>query len=224
MGDLYIVATPIGNLGDVSTRMSEILGKVDAIVAEDTRVTRRLTAHLNLKVRLISYHGHSSERQQNKILALLDEWDLALVTDAGTPCISDPGSKLVRLARERGHRVIPIPGPSAVTTLLSASGFSADKFNFWGFLPRTSTRRVRALQGLITTDVVVVFFESPHRIQKTLQELADIIPDRQICVGRELTKLYEEIFVGTPQDAVEKFSDTKGEFVVVVDTKPKRSA
>ena len=224
MGDLYIVATPIGNLGDVSTRMSEILGKVDAIVAEDTRVTRRLTAHLNLKVRLISYHGHSSERQQNKILALLDEWDLALVTDAGTPCISDPGSKLVRLARERGHRVIPIPGPSAVTTLLSASGFSADKFNFWGFLPRTSTRRVRVLQGLITTDVVVVFFESPHRIQKTLQELADIIPDRQICVGRELTKLYEEIFVGTPQDALEKFSDTKGEFVVVVNTKPKRSA
>ena len=223
MGDLYIVATPIGNLGDVSTRMSEILGKVDAIVAEDTRVTRRLTAHLNLKVRLISYHGHSSERQQNKILALLEEWDLALVTDAGTPCISDPGSRLVRLARERGHRVIPIPGPSAVTTLLSASGFSADKFNFWGFLPRTSARRVRVLQGLITADVVVVFFESPHRIQKTLQELADIIPDRQICVGRELTKLYEEIFVGTPQDAIEKFSDAKGEFVVVVNTKPKRS-
>ena len=224
MGDLYIVATPIGNLGDVSTRMSEILGKVDAIVAEDTRVTRRLTAHLDLKVRLISYHGHSSERQQNKILALLEEWDLALVTDAGTPCISDPGSRLVRLARERGHRVIPISGPSAVTTLLSASGFSADKFNFWGFLPRTSTRRVRVLQGLITADVVVVFFESPHRIQKTLQELADIIPDRQICVGRELTKLYEEIFVGTSQDALEKFSDTKGEFVVVVNTKPKRSA
>lgn len=217
-GTLYVVATPIGNLGDVTFRAVETLKAVHLILAEDTRTAKKLLDRYGIGTPVTSYHQHSRGRKEDEILRELAEGhDLALVTEAGTPAIADPGGKLVELARRHGRRVIPIPGASAVTTALSAVGLGGDEFTFLGFLPHKKGRQKRldAIGGMAAP---VVLYESPHRIRKLLAELAERYPDAQVSIAREITKKFEEIRVGTPGELAAHFEREKprGEFVVVV--------
>ena len=219
-GVLYAVATPIGNLGDITFRAVETLKDVRLILAEDTRTARKLLDRYAIPTPVTSYHQHSRGRKEEEILRELAEGhDLALITEAGTPAIADPGSKLVELARRRGHRVIPIPGASAVTTALSAVGLGGDEFTFLGFLPHKKGRQKRLDQiaGMVSP---VVLYESPHRVRKLLTELAERYPEAQVSAAREITKKFEDIRVGTPGELAAHFEKTapKGEFVVVVRT------
>ena len=218
---LYIVATPIGNLSDITFRAIETLRKVDIIVCEDTRVTQKLLARYEIKdKKLMSYHHHSSDGMYEKIAAELDDGKkLAYVTDAGTPGISDPGNKLVEFLVEHypDVEVVPIPGASAVPTALSVSGFAMDNFMFKGFIPHKKARK-KFLEEVEVSKTTVVFYESVHRIQKLLSEMWQIIPDRQIVLARELTKQFESIYRGTADEIriqLEKDA-VKGEFVVIV--------
>lgn len=220
MGKLYVVATPIGNLGDVTYRAVETLHEVDLILAEDTRQTQKLLNRYDIKTPTSSYHVYSRNRKRDQILAELDEGrTMALVTDAGTPAVADPGSVLVEQARRRGHEIIPIPGPTAVATALSAVGLGGDEFTFLGFLPHKKGRqtRINGLGGLI---MPVVLYESPRRLVKLLGELEATYPEAQVCVARELTKKFEEFRVGTPAQLRLHYEDhpPKGEIVVVVRT------
>lgn len=223
MGSLYIVATPIGNLSDITFRAIEILKSVDFIACEDTRVTRKLIDHYDIDTRLISYHQHSKLTKIDYIIELLKSGkNIALVSDAGTPAISDPGGKLVEQAYQAGILVIPIPGPSAVTTLLSASGLPSDRFEFLGFVPHKKGRE-KLFNKISESKKTIVLYESVHRIMKTLKSLDETLSeDRIIAVGRELTKYYEEIKRGTAQEIFEYFENNpknvRGEFVVVVGT------
>lgn len=218
MGKLFVVATPIGNLADITFRAIDTLKSADVVLAEDTRTTRKLLNHYDIKTPLQSYHQYSRGKKVDQILADLDEGrSLALVTDAGTPAVSDPGSKLVELARRSGHEVIPIPGPSAVTGALSAVGLGGDEFTFLGFLPHKKGRKTGLdnLGGLVKP---VILYESPHRLVKLLGELADRYPEAQVCVARELTKKFEEFKVGNPSELGEYYAGhpPKGEIVVVI--------
>ncbi len=193
-GTLYVVATPLGHLGDLSARASEVLRTVDTVAAEDTRHSRRLLSAIDAHPRLISYHAHSADSRAESVLAILTEGrDVALVTDAGTPAISDPGFELVALARAAGIPVVPIPGPSAVATALSASGLPGDRYLFLGFLPRKGATRRRLVERAATEPWSVVFFEAPGRLAELLADLMEQCgPDRHAVVARELTKIYEE--------------------------------
>src|SRR5262249_8160349 len=191
---LYVVATPIGNLGDMTSRALETLRQVDMIAAEDTRVTRGLLAHFGISTRLVALHAHNESAAAGKIVALLDEGrSVALVSDAGTPGISDPGAVLVARVREAGHRVIPVPGASALTTAVSASGIAADGVLFAGFLPAGGGERRARLAQLASQPWSVVLFEAPHRIAKTLADLYAALGDRDVVIARELTKKFETI-------------------------------
>ena len=217
-GALFVVATPIGNLGDITFRAIETLKDVRLILAEDTRTAKKLLNYYDIKTPVRSYHQHSRGRKEEEILRELEHGhDLALITEAGTPAIADPGSRLVELARRQGHRVIPIPGAAAVTTALSAVGLGGDEFTFLGFLPHKKGRQKRLDQiaGMVSP---VVLYESPHRMRKLLDELSGRYPDAQVSVAREITKKFEEIRVGTPVELAAHFEETapKGEFVVVV--------
>jgi 16S rRNA (cytidine1402-2'-O)-methyltransferase len=194
-----VVATPLGNLGDLSARASEVLRSVSVVAAEDTRRTRPLLSHLGSEARLISYHAHSGERREEALVAILrDGRDVALVSDAGTPAISDPGAALVRAVREAGFPVVPIPGPSAVTTALSASGFPADRYLMLGFLPRRGGERDRLLAEAVASAWTIAFFESPQRLVALLEDLGELAgPERQAVVAREITKLHEDIRAGS---------------------------
>ena len=216
MGTLYIVGTPIGNLEDLSLRAARILGEVELVAAEDTRVARRLLNHLGLRTRVTSFHEHNSQQKLPRILAILEEQDVALISDAGMPGVSDPGRELVVEASSAGWKVETVPGPSAVTTGLSASGFSGDAFVFLGFLPRRRKERQEALQPYGSHGQTLVIFEAPHRLRATLEDLHRAFGDRPLAVCRELTKLYEEIFRGTALQALEHFANPRGEFVMVV--------
>jgi len=215
---LYIVGTPIGNLEDITYRAVRILEEVDFVLAEDTRQSGKLLKHYNIKNTLKSFHSHSSD---TKTIAVVEELkngaDAALISDAGTPGISDPGFKLIQLALEAGIELIPIPGPSAVITALSVAGLPIDKFTFLGFLPVKKGRKT-LLESLKDEKRTIVLYESVHRIIKTLNGLQEHLGDRQICVGREMTKLYEEYFRGNLSEAIEHFSLTKpkGEFTIVI--------
>jgi 16S rRNA (cytidine1402-2'-O)-methyltransferase len=190
---LYVVATPIGNLEDLSFRALRVLREVDLIAAEDTRRTSKLLAHYEIRRPLISLREHNEVRETPRLLARLERGEsIALVSDAGTPGISDPGARLVRSARERKLTVVPVPGPSAVAAALSGAGFAADRFVFLGFPPRGGEDRKEWLAQLAEETRTVVFFEAPHRIRKTLADLAPNLGDRQIVVARELTKTHEE--------------------------------
>lgn len=194
VGTLYVVATPLGHLGDLSARAANVLCTVSVVAAEDTRRTRPLLEHVGSPARLISYHAHSGEHRQETLLEILQEGrDVALVSDAGTPGISDPGAELVAAVREAGIRVVPVPGPSAVTTALSASGLPADRYLMLGFLPRQGRARERFLAEAVASAWTVVIYESPQRLVALLEELAALAGPRQAAVARELTKLYEEI-------------------------------
>jgi len=196
-GTLYVVATPIGNLEDVSERALRTLREVDVIAAEDTRRTAKLLAHHGIAKPLTSYHDAAERRKAPQLVAELAAGkNLALVSDAGTPLVSDPGYRLVRGALDAGISVVPIPGASAATALLSVSGFATDRFVFEGFLPQRAGRRRRRLEALSTEPRTIVVYESPHHIERALGEIEDILGDREIVVGRELTKVFEEILRG----------------------------
>lgn len=221
-GILYVVATPIGNLEDITLRALSTLKKVDRVVAEDTRVSKKLLTRYSIDVPMYSLHARSTRREFEKVVEMIEEGqDIALITDAGTPGISDPGHLIVRLVRERcGEKsVVPIPGASAVTAVLSVAGLPADDFVFVGFLPHKKGRQ-KTLDEVVTLKRPAVLYESPHRIHKLLEELLVRVPDRHIVVAHELTKMYEHIAVGTVAE-VQKRMETgdisdKGEFVVVL--------
>ena len=221
-GRLYIVATPIGNLGDITRRAVEVLKQVDLIAAEDTRHTAGLLSHLGIDTRTLSFHEHNErQRSQQLVELLLDGQEIALVSDAGTPLICDPGYRIVCACRERGVDVIPLPGASAVITALSASGLPTDRFLFDGFLPRTQEKRLKRLQQLCDFPSTLVFYESTHRILHCLEDmLAPFGEYRRVVVARELTKQYETI-LDQPlgrllQTMVADRNQQRGEFVVMV--------
>lgn len=216
MSKLFVVATPIGNLQDVSARALEVLADVDVIAAEDTRTAKVLLNHYGIKTRLLSYNEHNHARRFPDILAYLENGqDVALVSDAGTPAISDPGVPLVAAAREAGHEVVAIPGPSAVVAALSIAGLPTMSFTFLGFLPRTEGKLRSLLEA--AGKATLVAFESPERLSKSLAVIAGALPGRRIAVCRELTKRFEEVFVGTAAEALAHFSEPRGEIVIVIE-------
>jgi 16S rRNA (cytidine1402-2'-O)-methyltransferase len=219
-GTLYVVATPIGNLSDLTLRAIETLRTCDSIVAEDTRRTRGLLAHLGIEGKpLLAVHAHSSEYDVGRVVERLGRGEaVALVTDAGTPAVSDPGDDLVRAAIAGGARVVPVPGPSAVLCALATSGLAGagGAFRFLGFLPRDGKRRREAIEQVCATPEPVVLFESPNRTTETLADLAAATPDRPACVARELTKVHEEIIRGTLQDLARREGEWLGEVVLVL--------
>lgn len=217
MGTLYVVGTPIGNLEDLTLRASRILGEVGLIAAEDTRVTRKLLNHLGLRPPMMSCHQNNWRERLPALVRALEAGDVALVTDAGMPAVSDPGSKVVSEVAAKGFPVEVVPGVSAVTAGLSVSGMMGDAFLFLGFLPRRGKERRECLQRAAAAPETVVLFESPHRLGATLADLEDAMGNRRVSVGRELTKLHEEVFRGTLGEAGEHFSSPRGEFVLVVE-------
>lgn len=219
MPTLYIVGTPIGNLEDLTPRAARILSEVALVAAEDTRVTRRLLSHLGIRPKTTSFHQHNWREKLDSVLAELAEGDVALVTDAGMPGISDPGSELVVAASNAGFKVEVVPGPSAVTAALALSGFAGDAFSFLGFLPRRKKDRQLSLRGSLASAVPLVIFEAPHRLRATLADMDAVFGDRALAVCRELTKLHEEIFRGTGAEALEHFDSPRGEVVIVIQGK-----
>ena len=221
-GILYVVATPIGNLADFSPRAREILNNVDLIAAEDTRHTRRLLSHFGIKTRLFALHEHNENAASAELIrTMLDGGSVALVSDAGTPLLSDPGYSLVSGAHEAGLRVSPIPGPSAFIAALSAGGVPTDRFCFEGFLPSRSAARLARLDQLRHETRTLVFYESVHRVGETLRDLAASLgPERVACVARELTKLHEEVRRGSLEELEQALGageiPAKGEFVLLV--------
>ena len=220
MKTLFIVATPIGNLEDITLRALRVLKEVDLIACEDTRVTKRLLDKYQIIKPTLSYHQHSQVGRLDKIIAALESGkDVALVSDAGTPGIADPGGMLVSAARTAGVKVVAIPGPSALVAALSISGIAADRFLFLGFLPHKKGRQT-LLQTAADSTYPVVFYESVHRIKKTLEQLSSLLsPERPVIVCRELTKIYEEVAAGPISEVLSHFDEknTKGEFVVIID-------
>jgi 16S rRNA (cytidine1402-2'-O)-methyltransferase len=220
-GTLYVVATPLGNLGDLAPRAAEALRQASVVAAEDTRRTRGLLSHLGASPTLLSFHAHSGERRLDTLLEILgDGRDVALVTDAGTPGVSDPGADLVAAAREAGFTVVPIPGPSAVATALSAAGMPADRYLFLGFLPRKGAERTRLMARAAAEEWSVVLFEAPSRLAALLRDLAAAAgPARRAMVARELTKLHEELRAGTLAELADYYSETppRGELTIVME-------
>lgn len=217
MSTLYVVATPIGNLEDVTLRALRVLGEVELIAAEDTRVTSKLLSRYEIDTPLTSYNDHNKLAKLPMILEALGNKDVALVSDAGTPAINDPGAELVKAASEAGHDVVPIPGASAVTTALSIAGVPLDQFVYLGFLPRRGAERRKLLSSLVEEPRPLVAFETPHRFVASLADMAEILGDRHITVCRELTKVHEEVFRGSIVEVTAHFREPKGEFTLVID-------
>ena len=223
-GHLFVVGTPIGNLEDITLRAISTLKDVNIILAEDTRNSKKLLSAHGIQTRMMSYHEHSSAKESQKIVHLLLEGnDLALISDAGTPTISDPGYGLIRECIKHEIRIVPIPGVSAITAAMSASGLPSDSFTFHGFLPQKKGR-LKKIQDLSHIDNTIILFESPYRLVKTLTQLLESLGDRAVVVGRELTKLYEEIIRGNLSDVLEYFSKSKvkGEIVIMIGKKDDR--
>ena len=216
MGTFYVVGTPIGNLGDITGRAARILSEVDLIAAEDTRITRRLLNHLGLRTPLVSCNQHNWQTRLPSLLQALETGDAAMVTDAGMPAVSDPGSEVAAQVAAAGFPLEVIPGPSAVTAALAVAGLPADSFLFLGFLPRRRQERQAALSTVATLPYTLVIFEAPHRLRPTLEDLRAILGDRQIAVCRELTKFHQEVHRSSITEALEHFSSPRGEFVLVV--------
>ncbi|CAK8719909.1 Ribosomal RNA small subunit methyltransferase I [Candidatus Electrothrix aarhusensis] len=222
IGSLYIVATPIGNLSDISQRMQDVLASVALLACEDTRHTGRLMAHMGIKADLTSYHKENEQQKTAYLLGkLCDGLDIALVSDAGTPGISDPGAVLVQAARKKGVSVIPIPGPSALATALSVSGIQGSGFYFGGFLAPKTGERTKQLHALKAFNCPLVFYEGPHRIQATLKDCLNVFGDRQAQLFRELTKLHEEHLAGPLSKLLELTSGrVRGELVLIINGQP----
>ncbi len=217
MGRLFVVATPIGNLKDMTQRAVDVLSRVKVILSEDTRETKKLLDAYKIAVRQISYRDQNHKRVMPTILSFLSNGDdIALVSDSGTPLISDPGFKLVTEVVNAGYEVIAIPGPSAITAALSISGLPTDKFAFLGFLPKGSGQRLQLLKTYGSLDATLVIFESPYRIQKLLGEINNSIGNRYVCLCKELTKVHEECIRGKAEKLLELNQNYKGEYVVLV--------
>ena len=218
-GILYIVSTPIGNLEDITLRALKVLKEVDLIAAEDTRRTKGLLNHYEISKPLTSYFSHNEKEKGEYLLNKLKNGEnIALVSDAGTPGISDPAYSLIKLALDNNIKVHPIPGPAGVITALSVSGLPTDKFIFEGFLPRKSGRRLKRLESFINEDRTIIIYESPYRILATLQEIKNILGNRSIVVAREMTKVYEEVIRGSVEEVMQKLRGRiiKGEITLIV--------
>ncbi len=215
---LFIVATPIGNLADLSPRAADTLRRADRILVEDTRVTAKLLAHVSAKVPMGRYDDHTSEREREKIVAKLGDEAIALVSDAGTPLISDPGYKLVRAARQAGHSIYTIPGPSAAIAALTVAGLPTDRFLFLGFLPAKAKARADTIAEVMGVRATLVIYESGSRLGKSLTALSTWLGDREAAVVREITKLHEECITGSLSDLAARFANEapKGEIVIVI--------
>ncbi|HEY7339630.1 MAG TPA: 16S rRNA (cytidine(1402)-2'-O)-methyltransferase [Ktedonobacterales bacterium] len=219
MGTLYLVATPLGNLEDITLRALRILREAHVIAAEDTRHTRKLLNHFSIATPTISYHEHSGPAGIAMVLAALAEGDVALVSDAGTPAISDPGADLIEAAVTAGYPVVPIPGPSAVITALIASGLPTNEFTFLGFLPRRSQERRALLLSVSHEPRTLVLYEAPHRLRACLDDLLAVLGDRQTCLARELTKVHEQWLRGTLSTVKARYSgqsEPRGEYTLVI--------
>lgn len=217
-GTLYLVATPIGNLDDITLRAIKILQDVDFIAAEDTRHSLKLLNHLNISKPLISYHRHNEDIKSDLLInKLLDNQNIALITDAGTPIISDPGEEIVKLALEKGINVVPIPGACALITALIASGLDAKEFTFLGFLPLNKKNRKEKLSELQSCQNTCILYEAPHKLISTLKDLENILRNRKIVLAKELTKIHESFTCGTASELLEKLDNPKGEFVIVIE-------
>ena len=217
MHTLYVVATPIGNLEDISLRALRILKEVKLIAAEDTRKTSRLLNHYQIATPMTSYYEHNKLVKLNRMLSHLEEGDMALVSEAGMPGISDPGYELIVAAIEHGIPVVPITGASAVTTALAVSGLATDRFTFLGFLPNKTVSRRHVLESVAAEKSTLIVLEAPHRVQDSLKDILAALGDRRIAVCRELTKIHEEIFRGTVSEAIAHFTTPKGEFTLVIE-------
>lgn len=218
MGKLYLVATPIGNLEDITIRALRILGEVALIAAEDTRTTRKLLRYHGVEApRLVSYTEHNRVARTPSILSALDEGDAALVSEAGMPTVSDPGAQLVEAAVAAGHDVVPVPGPSALVAAVAASGLPTRRFHYLGFLPRQAGPRRRLLREIAALSETLVAFEAPHRLRATLRDAQEELGERRVAVCRELTKLHEEIYRGTVSQAIDHFTSPRGEVTLVIE-------
>lgn len=223
MGTLYLVATPIGNLEDMSPRAARILKEASLIAAEDTRHTGKLLKHFGIETPLTSYFEHNKLNKLDFILEKLSSGDVALVSDAGTPAINDPGYELVRAALASGFDVVPVPGPSAPLAALTVSGLPTDSFLYLGYLPHKTSERHRFIGQIENLSYTLIFLESPYRIVESLEDLLSVLGDRRICVAREMTKMFEEYWRGTISGAVEYFRSqpARGEFTLVLEGKPR---
>jgi 16S rRNA (cytidine1402-2'-O)-methyltransferase len=217
MSTLYVVATPIGNLEDITLRALRILGQVKLIAAEDTRATRHLLKTHGIKTPLTSYHEHNKMTKLSFILEQMQDGDIALVSEAGMPGVNDPGYELIVAAIQQGITVTPVPGPSSIITALAVSGLPTDRFLFIGFLPRKKGQRRKLLESLVDEQATIIALEAPHRIRQSLNDLTEVLGERRVAVCRELTKIYEEIFRGTLSQAYQHFSEPRGEFTLVIE-------
>jgi len=224
MGTLYVIGTPIGNLEDLAPRAARTLAEVALVAAEDTRRTRQLLTHLGISKPLLSVHAGAERGRATQVVEALVDGDVALCTDAGMPSISDPGAHLVGRARAAGHHVVVIPGPSAVTAALALSGFAADRFIFLGFLPRKAGEMARTVGALAEETRTAVAFESPYRLLKALDIIAQTLPGRRCAVARELTKVHEELRVGPAEELAGHYRQkpVKGEITLLIEGAPKR--
>lgn len=217
MPSLYVVGTPIGNMEDMSARALRVLREVETIATEDTRTTRKLLTHYDIHTKLISFQEHNAAARIPQLLSILEENDVALVTEAGTPGVSDPGASLVAAAGQVGVTVVSVPGPSSVTAAVSISGFPGERFNFIGFLPRRKGERRRLFESIAAGQQTIVALESPHRVVGSLADMQAVWGERRIAVCRELTKVHEEVFRGTLQAALDYFQEPRGEFTLVIE-------
>ncbi len=224
MGTLYVVATPLGNLEDMSPRAVRVLREAHLIAAEDTRHTKKLLTHFDIHTELTSYFEHNQRSKLDYILKKLEEGDVALVSDAGTPGVNDPGYELIRAALDSGFDVRPIPGPSAPIAALSVSGLPTDAFLYLGYLPHKRSERRRFLQAVADLPYTLIFLESPHRLLESLHDLLEVLGDRPACIAREMTKMFEEFWRGPLHRAIPYFSTApvRGEFTLVVGGAPDR--
>ena len=221
-GKLYLVETPIGNLEDITLRAIKTLKEVDIIAAEDTRHTLHLLNHLEISKPLISYHRHNEETKSKDLINLLLEGkNIALVSDAGTPVISDPGEEIVKIAIENNIQIIPIPGACALITALISSGLDSKQFTFIGFLPLNKKLRKEKLEEIEKSTKTLILYEAPHKIKNTLEDLEKVTEERQIVLARELTKIHEEFIKGTAKELQEKLESPKGEFVIIIEASKK---
>ena len=218
IGTLYLVATPIGNLDDITLRAIKVLQDVDIIAAEDTRHSLKLLNHLNISKPLISYHRHNEEIKSDLLINnLLEGKNIAIISDAGTPVISDPGHEIVKVAIENNIKVTPIPGACALITALISSGLDASEFTFIGFLPLNKKNRKEKLEQIQNSTNTTILYEAPHKLLSTLQDLNNFLENRKIVLARELTKIHEEFISGTCDELLKKLENPKGEFVIIIE-------
>ncbi len=222
--NLYLVPTPIGNLEDITFRAINVLKKVQVVFSEDTRVTNKLLNNFDIKKKLISTHKYNEEKSAENMLEYLKQgYDIALVSDRGTPLISDPGSKCVNIVLNKGYNVVSIPGATAFIPAITMSGLNADRFLFYGFLDSKEQKRKKELQNLVNIPYTIIFYEAPHRIIKTLENIKLIFGNRKIGVAREISKLYEEIYRGTIEIISREIISPKGEYVIIIEGNEKNN-